>query len=229
MAAWQACAGALETEPRGADATPIEVHTASRESAGSQHVAEADADQPFIDHGCPVPDRYDVDIIRAMVQDPFRILVYWEISEQSITALTQYFSAEEAGTFQIALKLIEVGGLEKASVEVGTQGSYWMMVSPGRDYEFELIARTSHHQNISLMRSNRVHTPNVSISRVTPNESEYRSSPQEFKEIMEASGFTGDDALLFPSLSDPTRAEPIVEVPVTRQTSHGVANLRPID
>jgi hypothetical protein len=188
-------------------------------------------DQPFIDHGSPVPERYDVDVIRAMVQDPFRIFVYWEISEESITTLSQYFSSAQAGTFQLSLKLIEAGGNEEACIDVEDQGSYWMMVSPGRDYEFELVARTANHEPISLMRSNRVRTPNVSVSLVAPDEAEYNSSLQEFMEIMEASGFSGDPGLLFPSPPDSAlhrRAEPNDGEQATRQTSHSLASPRPL-
>ena len=195
MAALQARAGEVEIEPKAAAATPTEVCATAGESAQSQPVAEAKVDQPFIDHGPPVPESYDIDIIRAMVQDPFRIFVYWEISEQSITTLTQYFSAEEEAAFQITLKPIEIHGPEEASFDVDRQGSYWVMVMPDRDYEFEMGVRSSGRGYISLMRSNRVHTPTGTISRVAPEEAEYRLSPQEFTEILEASGFTGNHPL----------------------------------
>ncbi len=196
MAALQARAGEIETRTQVAEALDTDDCDTNRESAQSQPAAEAKADQPFIDHGPPVPESYDIDIIRAMVQNPFRIFVYWEISEQSIKTLIQYFSAEEAAAaFQITLRLIEIDGPEGPSFDVDRQGSYWMMVKPDREYEFEMGVRSSGRGYISLMRSNRVHTPSGTVSRVAPDEAEYRLSPQEFTEVLEASGFTGSHPL----------------------------------
>src|SRR5687768_9049350 len=36
----------------------------------------------YIDTGLPIPESYDVDTIRALVQDPFHIWVYWEMRER---------------------------------------------------------------------------------------------------------------------------------------------------
>lgn len=192
MAALQTRAGKGQVKPKAAKPAQTEVCATGGESAQSQSAAEANADQPFIDHGPPVPESYDIDIIRAMVQDPFRIFVYWEISEQSIKTLAHYFSAEEEAAFQITLKLIEIDRSEEASFDVDRQGSYWMMVRPDREYEFEMGVRSPGRGDISLMRSNRVHTPNETISRVAPNEAEYRLSPQQFTKVLEASGFTAN-------------------------------------
>jgi hypothetical protein len=188
VVALQKRAGEVEMEPGSAAVTHTEV------CATIQSADEATTDQPFIDYGPPAPERYDIDIIRAMVQDPFRIFVYWEISEQSIKTLDQYFSAEEVAAFQITLKLVDIGGPEQASFDVDRQGSHWMMVMPDREYEFEIGVRSSERGYISLMRSNRVRTPNKTISPVAPSEAGYRSSPQVFTEVMEASGFTADHA-----------------------------------
>jgi hypothetical protein len=190
VVALQTRAGAVETEPGAGAATQTE--DTSGQSVQSQPSAEANADRVFIDQGPPVPESYDIDIIRAMVQDPFHLFVYWEISEQSIKTLNQYFSAAAEAAFQITLKLIEIDGPEQASFDVDRQGSHWMIVLPDREYEFEMGVRSSVRGYISLMRSNRVRTPNGTISPVAPNEAEYRSSPQEFTEVLEASGFAGN-------------------------------------
>jgi hypothetical protein len=193
VAALQTRRGEVETEPGPSAVIQTEVFATSGKSARAQSAAEANVDQPFIDRGRPVPERYDIDIIRAMIQDPFRVFVYWEISELSIQTLNQFFSAENEAAFQITLRLIEVDGPEEASFDVDRLGSYWMTVMPGREYEFEMGVRSSGRGYISLIRSNRVHTPNRTISAVAPSEAEYRSSPQEFAEVLEASGFAGND------------------------------------
>src|SRR4051812_11623357 len=81
---------------------------------------------PFIDEGPPVPEVYEVDIVRAMLQDPFRIFIYWELHEESLRALDRYFSPEEAAAFQTTLRLFEVEGHNEAYFPVGRRGRYWM-------------------------------------------------------------------------------------------------------
>jgi hypothetical protein len=150
---------------------------------------------PYVDEGLPVPEAYEVDIIRAMLQDPFRIFIYWEVREESLQALTRYFSPEEAAQFQTTLKLFEVEGRNEAYFPVWRRGRYWMMVFPDREYEFEIGVRSPAHGYISLIRSNRVRTPRGTVSPEKPEESEYRLSPPEFLNVIEASGFAADQAM----------------------------------
>lgn len=151
--------------------------------------------EPYIDEGLPVPEAYEVDIIRAMLQDPFRIFIYWEVREESLQALIQYFSPEEAAQFQTTLKLFEVEGRNEAYFPVGRRGRYWMMVFPDREYEFEIGVRSPAHGYISLIRSNRVRTPRGTVSPEKSEEGEYRLSPPEFMSVIEASGFAAEQAM----------------------------------
>jgi hypothetical protein len=151
--------------------------------------------EPYIDEGLPVPDAYEVDIIRAMLQDPFRIFIYWEVRQESLQALTRYFAPEEAAQFQTTLKLLEIEGRNEAYFPVGRRGRYWMMVFPEREYEFEIGVRSPTHGYISLIRSNRVRTPRGTVSPEKPEESEYQLSPHEFMNVIEASGFAADQAM----------------------------------
>lgn len=151
--------------------------------------------EPFIDLGLPVPDTYDTDILRAMIQDPFRVFIYWEAREENLRALTDYFSAEEVKTFSTVLKLRDLATGHEAYFPVGRRGRYWMMVFPDREYEFEIGVRSSAHGYISLLRSNRVRTPRGTISPVTADEAEYRLEPMDFLNVIEKSGFGAEQAL----------------------------------
>jgi len=153
------------------------------------------ADEPFIDVGLPVPETYNVDIVRALLQDPFRIFIYWEVREASLTGLTSYFSPEEAARFRVTLKLIEVEGGNEAFFEVGLRGRYWMMVFPDREYEFEIGVLSPEHGYISLIKSNRVRTPRGTVSAEPAFEPEYQLTPPEFLDVLEVSGFAGAQAL----------------------------------
>lgn len=153
------------------------------------------ADEPFIDVGLPVPETYNVDIIRALLQDPFRIFIYWEVRQASLNGLTRYFSAEEAARFRVTLKLIEVEGGGEAFFEVALRGRYWMMVFPDREYEFEIGVRSPEHGYIALIKSNRVRTPRGTVSPEPAAEPEYQMSAPQFLDLLEASGFSAVQAL----------------------------------
>ena len=151
--------------------------------------------EPFIDRGLPLPETYDVDIIRAMLQDPFRIFIYWEVRDKSLQALTKYFAPDDAETFRTTLKLIEIGGGHQVFFDVSHTGRYWLQVFPDREYEFEIGVRSPAHGYISLVRSNRVQTPRGTVSPERARESEYQLSPPDFIEILEATGFGAQQTL----------------------------------
>ncbi|MEW6210250.1 MAG: DUF4912 domain-containing protein [Acidobacteriota bacterium] len=151
--------------------------------------------EPFIDEGLPLPEAYPVDIIRALLQDPFRIFIYWKVREESLKALTRYFSEEDSAAFRVVLKLIELRGGHEAFFDVEPAGRYWMTIFPDRDYEFEIGVRSSAHGYIRLIRSNRVRAPRGTVAAAPAPEPEYRVTPQQFSRIMEASGFAAHQAM----------------------------------
>jgi hypothetical protein len=141
------------------------------------------------------PEGYDLDIVRAMLQDPFRVFVYWHVREESLSALRQYFSPQEVTGFSTVLKLVETSGPAEAFFEIGRQGRYWLTVYPDREYEFEIGIRSPIHGYISLIRSNRVRTPRGTVSPEPAKEEDYRLSPPEFMRILELTGFSADRSL----------------------------------
>jgi hypothetical protein len=152
-------------------------------------------EEPYIDLGLPVPETYEMDIIRALLQDPFRIFIYWEVRDASLKSLTKLFTSEEAATFLVALKLRDVGSGQEAFFDVGTRGRYWMMVFPDREYEFEIGVRSPDHGYIMLVRSNRVRTPRGTVAPEPAEEREYKLTPPQFVDIIEASGFSAEQSL----------------------------------
>lgn len=158
-------------------------------------IDSVEADEHFVDTGLPVPATYDRNIIRAMIQDPFRIFIYWEVREESLAGLTRYFSPDEARGFRVVLKMTEIEGGNEAFFQADRRGRYWMMVFPDREYIFEIGLRSPLHGYISLIRSNGVRTPRGTVSPVSAEQSEYRVSPLEFGSVLEASGFAATQSL----------------------------------
>jgi hypothetical protein len=180
--------------PETAFATAELTSTDLASSEAESQAVSVDA-EPFMDLGLPVPDSYETDIMRAMVQDPFRVFIYWEVREANLKALTGLFSEAEVKTFQTVLKLRDRKGSQEAYFNVGRSGRYWMTVFPDREYQFEIGVRSVLHGYICLISSNIVQTPRGTISPVTADEAEYRLEPVEFFEIMEKSGFGPEQSL----------------------------------
>ncbi len=152
-------------------------------------------DEHFVDVGLPIPESYEVNIIRAMIQDPFRIFIYWEVREESLKALTRYFTPEDIETFEVVLRLFEVEGRNEAFFNVSHTGRYWMMVFPDREYEFEIGVRSPIHGFIPLVRSNRLRTPRGTVSPDRDEDKQYRLNPPDFVGVISASGFAPEQAL----------------------------------
>jgi hypothetical protein len=167
-------------------------HTATARPAESKAV---ETKEPFIDEGLPLPESYQVDVVRAMLQNPFRIFVYWEVREESLKAITRYFSPEDAAAFRLVLKLREERGGHESLFDAERKGRYWMSVFPDLDYQFEIGVHSPLHGYITLVRSNVVRTPPGTISPVTADDPEYHVTPSEMSRIMDASGFGADKAL----------------------------------
>jgi hypothetical protein len=179
-----------ELEASELKTTELEISEANKKSEAISIDAE-----PFIDLGLPLPDTYETDIMRAMVQDPFRVFIYWEVREENLKALTELFSPEEVTNFKTVLKLRDALDGQEAFFDVGKRGRYWMVVFPDREYQFEIGVRSPLPGYISLISSNTVQTPRGTISPITADEAEYKLEPIEFFEIMEKSGFGPEQSL----------------------------------
>lgn len=194
--------------------------------ADPEKPSDAETENSFIASGLPIPSSYDVDMVRAMVQNPFRLYVYWEMRDRSFDMLAHYFSPEEVAAFQVVLRLVESRTQAEAFFEAEKRGNRWITVSPDREYEFEIGVRSDVHGYIALAHSNRLRTPRITISTEPPAESACKQETPEFNEVIEASGFSewmGD--LLRPlnlasdlfteateSLSRPSSAEMVREI-----------------
>jgi len=149
----------------------------------------------FIDEGLPIPDAYDVDLVRVLVQDPFCIYIYWELRQATLNGLRTIFSTDDFAGFKIVLRLIELRGNHEAFFEVGAKGDYWMGVYPDRRYQVEIGARSPKHGYVKFIGSNIVETPRGTVSVEVAEDSRYRVDQAEFIDVLEASGFGPEETL----------------------------------
>src|SRR5258708_23811826 len=116
------------------------------------------------DLGSPIPDAYDIDFLRVLVQDPFSLYIYWELRQPTVDALTKVFPKEEFPEFQIVLRLIEITERHESFFNVGRIGSYWMSVFAGKKYRFEIGVRSPRRGYIKLIGSNEADTPRGTVA-----------------------------------------------------------------
>jgi Domain of unknown function (DUF4912) len=169
----------------------------------------------FVDPGLPIPESYDFEIARAMLQDPFHIFLYWQVRSASFQPLSNYFSDEDAKTFRVTLRLTELKGGHEAYFEVAPRGRYWLTVFPDREYRFEVGLLSPVHGYISMIRSNRVQTPRGTVSTQKAAEPNYRLTTPEFTSVLRASGFAADQAVALAvdaALGDTARLTALGEV-----------------
>src|SRR5262249_23601353 len=173
---------------------PIEADAAPAAPVLAEPIGEPNG-KPYIDEGLPVPEGYGVDIVRALLQDPFRVFIYWDVRPKSLEGLTRIFPEAEAAEFRTTLKLRDMDGGQEALFPVSARGRYWMMVFPARTYEFEIGVRSPRHGYISLARSNQVTTPRGTVSPELAPEPEYQLTAPQFIDVLQASGFAPEQAM----------------------------------
>ncbi|MBA3847603.1 MAG: DUF4912 domain-containing protein [Planctomycetes bacterium] len=158
--------------------------------AGSSRVEEQKPQQTGprqAEPGLPIPDRYGRDRLVLMVQDPFHVFAYWELSAQ---ALDQARTAcGEQGT--PVLILHTASGAEQREVDL-RGGNYYLSVAPNANYEAQLALRDSKGQLHPLARSNRVTTPAATVS--ARRDEQWMSVDDSFGELLEMAGLPNANA-----------------------------------
>jgi hypothetical protein len=142
---------------------------------------------PVADFGLPIPDQYDFDLMRALVQDPFRIYVYWNLRNNPWERVRRIFPEQEADNFKLALRLIDETNNIAVFFEVPYTREYWFSVFPDRTYRVELGLRSPHFGYIKLLSSQAVTTPRGGPSdQVAPDE-EYSISADDYLRVLRES------------------------------------------
>ncbi len=110
------------------------------------HVAASD---PYLDYGPPLPERYGILTIRALVRDPRSVYVYWE-----------WHGREEGHAWAVRLRDVasraaKIATLDRAAADAG---SFYFEAEPDREYEADLGWTEGNSFHV-VRSSNRVRTP----------------------------------------------------------------------
>jgi len=126
---------------------------------------ERGSDDVFIDWGPELPERYDRDYLRLVLQDPYRLFCYWELSGETSA---RFFPISTAAIPQNHLVLTLRNLTEGTAIPilVGEARSWWLHVGPEREYRTSLGIRFADGHSEGLMVSNEVRTPRDTVSWV---------------------------------------------------------------
>lgn len=139
----------------------------------------------------PLPDQYDADMISALVQDPFRMFVYWRARAETVASIGRLFAPEDATSFEAVLRVTERETERENYYPVMYSGEEWFSVFPDRTYVVEFGVRSPHFGFIRLMAAPAAKTPRGAIAPTPPPQPEYRLSTTRFRRVLTASGFDG--------------------------------------
>jgi uncharacterized protein len=156
----------------------------SQAQGSSGSAANAPYVQKGPDPGLPIPDRYGRDRLVLMVQDPFHVFAYWEVTPDSL-----HRARAAAGDHYTPVLLLDTGnGTESREVDLAG-GNYYLSVAPSGSYVAKLALRDSQGRLHVLAESNRVQTPAPRVSSRV--DEAWMSVDETLGELLEMAGLPG--------------------------------------
>ncbi len=156
--------------------------------------------EPIADTGLPIPSHYDFDMMRAMVQDPFRIFVYWQLKDDPFERARKIFPPDSANGFHTSLKLVDETNNISVYFDAAFAREYWFNVFPDRTYRVELGMRSPRHGYIKLLNSQPVTTPRGGPSDKEAEEPEYQITADDYLRVLRESHLVPERAFTLEGL-----------------------------
>jgi hypothetical protein len=175
---------------------PVVVH----DEVPAEPVEEEIPAEPIVDTGLPIPAHYDFDMMHALVQDPFRLFVYWQLKDDPYERLRRIFPPQEIGNFHTALKLIDETNNIAVFFDAAFAREYWFNVFPDRAYRIELGARSPRYGYIKLLSSQPVRTPRGGPSDKEAEEPEYHIAADDYLRVLRESHLVPERAFTLDGL-----------------------------
>jgi hypothetical protein len=166
------------------------------------------AAEPIVDTGLPIPAHYDFDMMRAIVQDPFRLFVYWQLKDSPFDRLRKMFPVAEAHGFDTVLKLVDETNNIAVFFNAAYAREYWFSVFPDRSYRVELGVRSPKFGFIKLLNSQTVRTPRGGPSDQAAPEEQYAIAADAYLEVLRESHLVPERAFTVDALLPRTDATP---------------------
>jgi hypothetical protein len=196
---------------------PVVVHDEVESELGYEEETAVVADEPVEDRGLPIPASYDLDLMRALVQDPFHLFVHWQLKDDPFERLRRIFPVGEADNFHTVLKLIDETNRIAVYFDAAFTREYWFDVFPDRRYRVELGMRSPRFGYIKLLGSQAVQTPRGAPSEQMAPEEEYQVTADDYLRVLRDSHLVPERAFtpegLLPQPPGVSRAEVWASLP----------------
>ena len=127
-------------------------------------------EEAFIDFGPILPNRYDVDQLKLMVQSPLRVFAYWELRETTILMALSSIPVEDRQNFQLFLKWKEMDVGRERCLDAGTAESWWFDTLPEIRYQLELGLYWGEYGWLPLLVSGELVTPRLALGPASDGE-----------------------------------------------------------
>ena len=138
----------------------------------------------YLDHGPPLPDKYGVDKIRLLIQDPNTIAAQWELTGGAHERIAAGGNPDRP---QYKLRLTDITRNRSLIQDIDPfADNWWFKAEPDTDYRIEI--GISMGANIYwIARSNIAHTPRNTVSDVV--DAEWMLLGDKFRSLLEAGSF----------------------------------------
>ena len=197
-----------DAEPSAPAATEDELSTAQQRDAltyGQQKVtrlpsppqSEERADDAAADVPWRAPDE-----ARLLVQSPRRLFLYWRFARDPRELLREALGPV-AENYRPAVRLVDVTTGDAGEPAQAEGSDHWFDVLPGRLLRAEVGFHGAGLPFVRLISSDAVETPAVGVSRVEDEAPEFRVAEQEFRRVLEATGFAAEERHTEPARHDP--------------------------
>lgn len=137
----------------------------------------------------PLPEPPARDIVRLLVQSPYRLHLYWNFKTDPFTVARRQFPNRD---FRFMVRLVDASSGETQASEIaGFTRNYWFNSQPARTYQAEVGMFSEARPFIRLLVSDYVQTPRVGAS---PNvaTSEFAVGTPDFIQMLDRAGFVAD-------------------------------------
>ena len=149
-----------------------------------------------LEEGETLPDRYGIDRLQLMIQSPFRVFAYWEVTPERLQEALAPFPQEDQNSFRIILKWIEYGQGQYQAYDSGAASEWWFEARPGSRYRAELCLHSEEFGVIPVIGSNEVETPSDSIAETAAEIEECRETTELLSRLVELTGLKQEVKLL---------------------------------
>jgi hypothetical protein len=172
---------------------PLELELPTKPDVPSAEPAVEDG--TFVDVGMSIPESYGVDVVRALVQDPFHLMVYWELRPESLLALSALFPDAQLARFHSCMRLTDMDEGYEAYVAIPLAGKYWFLTMPDKGYRVDVGARSEEYGFVPIVRSNVVRTPRGTVSPELDGDPQFKADTPRFVKLLAVTGFATDRVL----------------------------------